>query len=114
MGGKKPGVYRWGNIEVQVYEDGHLGLAGTEYLAGAGHLLDRCIAQFIRFANVSLEQAIRLCTVNPSALLDADSSIESLRPGLPADITLFDWRDGFEKLTVRKTLLRGKVLFAFN
>ncbi|MBE3118174.1 MAG: amidohydrolase family protein [Candidatus Atribacteria bacterium] len=112
MGGKKPGVYRWGNIDVQVYEDGHLGLAGTEYLAGAGHLLDRCIAQFVKFANVGLEEAIRLCTVNPSALLDTDVPGEPFQPGLPADLTLFDWHDGFDRLAIRKTLLHGEELFA--
>ena len=40
MGGKEPGVYRWGGIEVEIFSDGHLGLAGTGYLAGAAHLLE--------------------------------------------------------------------------
>ncbi len=112
MGGKKPGTYRRGNVDVQVHEDGHLGLAGTEYLAGAGPLLDRCIAQFVKFANVGLEEVIRLRTVNPSVLLGVDAAAEPLQPGSHADLTLFDWRDGVDSLAVRKTVLRGKELFA--
>jgi N-acetylglucosamine-6-phosphate deacetylase len=116
MGGKEPGMYQWGSVDVEVHGDGHLGLAGTEYLAGAGHLLDRCIAQFIKAAEASLSEAIRLCTVNPAALLGADlagdQAGEPLRPGSPADIALFDWRDGFERLAVQRTLLRGATLFA--
>ncbi|UCF98930.1 MAG: hypothetical protein JSV89_05155 [Spirochaetaceae bacterium] len=28
MGGKEPGVYRYGSIEVEIFSDGHLGLPG--------------------------------------------------------------------------------------
>jgi N-acetylglucosamine-6-phosphate deacetylase len=118
MGGKEPGMYQWGSVEVEVHGDGHLGLVGTEYLAGAGHLLDRCIAQFIKAAGASLSEAIRLCTVNPAALLGADQAgdqaADPLRPGSPADIALFDWSEGSERLRVRTTLLRGKALFTLT
>lgn len=114
MGGRPPGLYKWGNVNVEVYPDGHLGLAGTEYLAGAGHLLDRCVGQFVKFADVGLEEAIRLCTVNPWALLSKGSPVESLLQGSPADVTLFNWSSGFDKLNVLRTLLRGKVLFALE
>jgi hypothetical protein len=33
------GRYRWGGIEVEVFADGHLGLPGTEFLAGAAHIV---------------------------------------------------------------------------
>lgn len=111
MGGRKPGIYRMGSIEVQVHEDGHLGVAGTEYLAGAGHLLDRCIARFIEFTATGLEETIRLCTANPAALIGADLPHGPLRPGMPADLTLFDWKEGDDRLQVRKTFLRGRRLF---
>jgi N-acetylglucosamine-6-phosphate deacetylase len=114
MGGIPPGLYEWGNVKVEDYPDGHLGLAGTEYLAGAGHLLDRCIGQFVKFADAGLKEAIRLCTVNPRALLGMDPPVESLLEGSPADVTLFNWSSGFDKLNVLKTLLRGEVLFALD
>jgi N-acetylglucosamine-6-phosphate deacetylase len=118
MGGREPGMYQWGSVEVEVHGDGHLGLAGTEYLAGAGHLLDRCIAQFIRAAGASLSEAVRLCTVNPAALLGAalaaDQAADSFRPGAPADVAQFDWSEGSERLKVRTTLLRGEPLFTLT
>lgn len=69
MGGLDVGVHKWGNIEVEVHPDGHLGLPGTEFLAGAGHLLDRSVAQFLRATGASMEEAIYLVTEGPAAEL---------------------------------------------
>lgn len=69
MGGLEPGVHNWGNIEVEVHPDGHLGLPGTEFLAGAGHLLDRCVAQFLRATGATMEEALFLATEGPASLL---------------------------------------------
>ncbi len=111
MGGKEPGVYEWDGVAVRVYEDGHLGLADAEFLAGAGHLLDRCIAQFIRFTGVRIDEAVRLCTTNPAQFLGLQPAGEGFSAGLPADLTLFRWNPGADKLEVEKTVLGGDVLY---
>ena len=51
--GLEPGIDRFENTDVQVFEDGHLGLAGSDYLAGAAHLLDRDIAQFMAYVRLT-------------------------------------------------------------
>jgi N-acetylglucosamine-6-phosphate deacetylase len=112
MGGKEPGVYQWDGIAVRVYEDGHLGLADAEFLAGAGHLLDRCIAQFVRFTGVRLSEAIKLCTTNPAQFLGLQPVGKGFAAGIPADLTLFRWKPGADKLEVETTVLNGAVLYA--
>lgn len=110
-GGQKPGVYQWGDIACEVFEDGHLGLHGSPgFLAGAGHLLDRDLAFFVKATGVELAEAIGLCTGSPARLLGLDC-----RPfpaiGAVADITLFDFQRGDEALTIRSTVVAGQLLY---
>lgn len=109
LAGMAPGVHRWGSIEVEVHPDGHLGLRGTEFLAGAGHLLDRCIPVFCEATGITLAEALRLCTSNPSRLLQMEEP--RLEPGEPSSFTLFDPPGSDNRLRVRKTVLNGKVIF---
>lgn len=109
-GGMPPGRYRWGELGVEVFDDGHVGLVGTSFLAGAGHLLNWDISVFMHSSGVTLAQALRLCTVNPARLL-AKAGVklaEKLTVGAPADIVLLDF-DGGRRLSVRiaKVLKKG-------
>ena len=108
FGGLTPGNYRIGNIDVQVFEDGHLGLAGTEYLAGAGHLLDRGIAQFMNFTGCSLAETIPLCTVNPAKLLGLQNYFGTIEIGTKANLILFNWKIGADRLEILKSIRNGK------
>lgn len=69
LGGNPPGLYRWGAMTIQVFPDGHLGLRGTENLAGASHLLDRGVAFLASHSDLSLPDAVRCVTINPSTLV---------------------------------------------
>jgi N-acetylglucosamine-6-phosphate deacetylase len=111
MGGKPPGVYPWGNIEVEVFPDGHLGLAGTEYLAGAAHLLDHDIPRLIRAAGCSLTEAVEACTRVPARFFGLPASSAALEPGAPAHLVLFNWQPGFDKLEILSTIRDGRVVF---
>ncbi|MDR1319294.1 MAG: hypothetical protein LBJ90_06685 [Treponema sp.] len=113
FGGYKPGLYKWGNVEVEVFDDGHLGLPGTGALAGAAHLLDWDIARYMDFTGASLKEALALCTVQPARFLGLDvSGYEDFRPGNPADLTIFFYSPGDERLGIRRTLAGGKTVFA--
>lgn len=111
-GGYRPGLYKWGNLDVQVFDDGHVGLAGTGFLAGAGHLLDWDIPVFMRFTGASLAETIRLCTVNPARLLGIPSLCEvqagSLAVGAGAHLTLFRFKAGDKRLEVLETVIGGE------
>jgi N-acetylglucosamine-6-phosphate deacetylase len=110
-GGRAPGRYTWGDIEVEVHSDGHISLAGTEFLAGAGHMLDRDIAQFVRYTGIDLSAAVALCTINAARILREDAYPRDLEKGMPADLTLFHYRRGDEHLDIEQTILRGKTLY---
>lgn len=112
--GLEPGRRRWGNLEVELFPDGHIGLAGTPYLAGAGHLLDWDIPQFMRSAGVSLADTIRLCTRNPARLLSLGSQSGALSPGAPADLVLFRLGNAGQKLAIEKTVIAGEEAFTAN
>ncbi|MFD2647350.1 N-acetylglucosamine-6-phosphate deacetylase [Devosia albogilva] len=109
LGGQKPGIYRSPiGGEVEVSADGRLGVAGTPYLAGAGHLLDRNIAHAIEAAGLSLADALRLATRNPGMLAGDRGVLES---GQRADITLFSWSPGDYRLRIKDVFLAGKRVF---
>ena len=110
-GGLNPGIYKWGNMEVEVFTDGHLGLAGTGILAGAGHLLDWDIAHFIRFTGNNLANTIPLCTINPSKIIKMPHNYGRLEVGAPANLVLFRYQPGDDRLQIIHTLRKGSIIF---
>ncbi|MDR1588132.1 MAG: amidohydrolase family protein [Treponema sp.] len=112
MGGCKPGLYKSGNIDIEVFPDGHLGLAGTQALAGAGHLLDWDIARFMEYTGASLKETIMLCTFQPAWFLGLDAEVyKDFTPGGKADLVLFNYNSVYKKLEILKTLISGRTLF---
>ena len=111
LAGSPPGTYNWGDIVVEVNPDGHLSLKGTEFLAGAGHLLDRCVARFAEATKASLAQTIDLCTVNPARLIGLPRETIEFVPGTPACLTKF--RPGRERraLTVETCVISGEIAY---
>lgn len=112
LGGLQPGIYTWGNLDVQVHEDGHLGLPGTRFLAGAGYLLNWDIAQFMRITDHSLAETIRLCTMNPAALLNLPSEVGTLEVGAPANLTIFTKPPDAQALHILKTIRNGVEVYS--
>ncbi len=110
-GGLNPGIYKWGNMEVEVFKDGHLGLAGTGIITGAGHLLDWDIAHFVKFTGNSLAKTIPLCTINPAKVIEMPHNYGKLEVGAPANLTLFHYQTGDDSLQIVRTICREKVIF---
>jgi len=112
LGGYPAGLYKWGNLDVEVFADGYIGLPGTTFLAGAAHLLDWDIPAFMHFIGATLGDTIRLCTVNPARLLSQGASplrsSGGLKVGAPADIVLFRYDKDDKKLKILKTLIHGE------
>jgi N-acetylglucosamine-6-phosphate deacetylase len=113
-GGYKPGLYRQGDLNVEVYADGHLGIAGTSALAGAAHLLDWDIVRFMEFTGASLKETIELCTARPARFLGLADGYTALAPGCRADLTVFSYTPGDRALKIRHTLSAGRVVFPYS
>ena len=112
LAGCEPGIYRHDAVEVQVHEDGHLGLPGTEILAGAGHLLDWDIPRFARAIGSTLGEILPLVTTNPAQLLGLEKDFGTLRPGAPANLVLLRHKADRKRLQILKTIRAGEVVYA--
>lgn len=115
LGGRNSGIYKWGQIEVEVFPDGHLGLPGTSLLAGAAHLLDWDIAQCHRFTSLPLGAVIKLCTVNPARMLGIEDAITTeFSVGQPANLTVFRYSGAEHRLQIEETWCGGKEIYAVS
>jgi len=107
MAGSPPGRYRSNLCELEVLPSGRLVLAGQrELMAGASMPIGTGVANVIRFAGVSLAQAVSMAVDHPARLLGIEPG--GLEPGDPADLVLFELSERFE---VRATLLAGEAVF---
>ena len=67
-----PGEYMLGEVEVELREDQRVVLRGGTRLAGSSLRMDHAIANVMRIAGVSLEDAVAMATVNPARLLNIE------------------------------------------
>jgi N-acetylglucosamine-6-phosphate deacetylase len=81
--GMPDGDYRLGDFSVQV-AGGRAMASGV--LAGSVLTLDRAFSNFMKFSGAPLEQALRLVTVNPAAMLGVGDSVGSLPVGRLANL----------------------------
>jgi N-acetylglucosamine-6-phosphate deacetylase len=75
-------------------------------LAGSVLSMDRAVANVMRFAGVTLQQAVEMATLSPARAMGCDRTKGSLAPGKDADVILFD-RD----VAVSLTLVGGEVVY---
>lgn len=92
LAGMPPGKYTSWNTEMEVLPSGKIVVAGTPFLAGSGHFTDACIGNVIRFAGVSLAEAIDMTTARPRQLVGLP--VHTIDVGQPADLMLFEWEPG--------------------
>ena len=91
VAGQPKGLCSWGNMKVEIVEDGSVRLPGTPYLAGAGSPLIRNLGNYVRFTGRSLREALKACTQNPTRIYGLDPSRMEFRVGSRADFFVFDW-----------------------
>jgi len=105
LAGSPPGRYSSTLGDIEVLESGKLVIAGQrELLAGASEPIGTGIANVIRFAGVSLTEAVRMAVHHPARLLGTEPG--DLRPGDPADLVLFDLD---ERFNFRATIVGGQM-----
>lgn len=80
LAGCSVGVTQWGEMSVEVHQDGHISLAGTPFLAGAGHLLNHNISHAVRSGALSLIEAISCCTTGVLPLVSPEAYSWSPEP----------------------------------
>ena len=114
IAGLPPGRYRFPDgAAVELKESGRLELAGTPYLAGAAAPLPVCLANAVRHAGVTLSDAVRMVTANPSRLLGLPVAAgrESIRVGVAANLTMYRRNEASGAVEVLRTILDGRVVY---
>ncbi|MFO7782784.1 MAG: amidohydrolase family protein [Spirochaetia bacterium] len=136
IAGYAEGTYRWGTVEVEAFADGHLQLAGSEYLAGAGHLLDHCVARTARAATIpgdggrstrrsekhrpgkpgdgGMGRAVKAATTNPARLLGLSDLAGGITVGARANLVLFRNRPIENRVMILKVIRNGRVVVDAN
>jgi len=102
LAGSMPGLYKWGNMDIEIFDDGHMGLHNTSNLAGASYLLNRGIAHLSECTDLSLEECVRCATVNPWNLLGLDGWELEPQIGDVADLCSFRVTPG--ELSIQRTI----------
>jgi N-acetylglucosamine-6-phosphate deacetylase len=113
VAGLAPGVYPLPDgAEVELDASGRLALRGTPYLAGAVAALPICLGNAVRHAGITLEQAVRMVTINPARLLElpVEAGHETLRVGVAANVTTFRVGEDGWTVTPARTIVAGRVV----
>ena len=112
VAGLAPGIYQLPDgAAVELEPSGRLGLQGTPYLAGAVAPLSVCVGNATRHAGVTLAEAIRMVTTNPSRLLGLELAAghDSLRVGVTANLTVFR-QAADARIEIERTIVAGRVV----
>jgi N-acetylglucosamine-6-phosphate deacetylase len=67
--GQPPGEYQLGSVTVRLDENGRVAVPGQPNLAGSALSMDRAVANTVRFAGVSLEDALAMASDTPAEYL---------------------------------------------
>ena len=106
LAGMTPGIYAFAEKSVELTADRCVRLVGTEYLAGSAIELARGIENSVRFAGISLEEAVSLATLQPMRLLDAKAAIEA-----QTNLILFEWDASEYEINLIATIVGGELVY---
>jgi N-acetylglucosamine-6-phosphate deacetylase len=113
VAGLEPGEYALPDgASVTLHASGRLELTGTPFLAGCATGLPTCVSNAVRHAGLSVPEAIRTVTRNPSNLmgLDALRGHDSLRIGARANLTVFRQDPQDLLVSIVTTVVDGSVV----
>lgn len=109
--GKPPGRYRLGNVEVEVTPARRVCLPGTPYLAGSVLEMHEAIGKALAYADLTLNEALRMASWNPALLLGAEGKWGVLAPERRADLVILDWSKTQSELQILATLVNGEIVY---
>jgi len=109
--GCEPGIYKLGEVDVELHSDGSVRLLGGTRLAGSALKMNDAIANVMRIARISLGEAITLATKNPARVGRIASRQRGLVPGDRADIVRFRVVEETGRIEVLETWFAGRRVY---
>jgi len=95
-----------GDMPVTV-EDGVAKLSDGSGFAGSIATMNLCIRNMINLVGLSIQDAIKMATLNPAKVIGVDEKKGSLARGKDADLVVFD-----KNINILTTVVKGKVVFS--
>jgi N-acetylglucosamine-6-phosphate deacetylase len=92
--GAAPGRYYLGEQAVDLTADGRVVLAGTDRLAGSALDMATGVANLMRIAGLSLQDAVRMASVNAAIAGGVEGRTRGIVPGDRADLVQFRLAEG--------------------
>jgi N-acetylglucosamine-6-phosphate deacetylase len=105
-----PGKYKLVSTDIELLPSGKVVTADHSTMAGSALTMNRGVAIFVQFAQVTLASAIQAATANPANLLRRQTICSHLAGGQPANLVLF--RQDPEALRVEAVFLRGRRVYS--
>jgi len=99
------GLFEFAGQQAHVVDGAACLVDGT--LAGSVLTMDQALRNMLAMTYISLQEAIRMLTLNPAQSAGHASRKGKLQPGYDADLLIFD-----TSLALQATLCRGRVAFA--
>lgn len=106
-----PGLYRLGQVDVELRGDHSVVVRGSTRLAGSALRIDHAIGNCVRLGAASLRDALAMVTVNAARVGRIPGRLRGLTPGEKADLVLFQWNEADRELSVRQTIVAGQTVY---
>jgi N-acetylglucosamine-6-phosphate deacetylase len=106
LAGLPPGRYREWDQDLEVLPEGKIVVRDSGYLGGSWAFTDQCVGNVMRFAGITLAEAVDMASTRPRQLLGIPE--QRLEVGHPADFVLFE-RIADGTLHIRSTWIRGNI-----
>jgi N-acetylglucosamine-6-phosphate deacetylase len=110
--GCQPGLYRLGEVEVELHPDRSVRLRGGTRLAGSALTMDCAVATVMRLTAIGLREAITMATINPARVGRIASRQRGLSVADRADFVVFRQDPQTGGIRVLETYLGGERVYA--
>jgi N-acetylglucosamine-6-phosphate deacetylase len=112
--GCEPGLYRIGEVEVELHADGSVRQRGGGRLAGSALLMHRGVENLIKLAGISLQEALTMATRNPARVGRIANRQRGLAAGERADIVAFRFDRETKRIEIERTWFSGELVYSRN
>ena len=109
LAGLPPGHYQAWDQKFDVLPQGKIVVPGTQFLAGSWAFTDHCVRQLLKWKELPLRDVLDMAGARPRTLFGLPA--HRLESGQPADLILFDWKEG-EDWLLRATVAGGEFIRA--
>ena len=96
-----------GEFEVPEEEGNYVAkLLTRDAFAGSAATMDKCVKNMVKLVGLSIQDAVKMATINPAKLIGVEDKKGSLVKGKDADIVIFD-----ENINIIMTIVGGKIVY---